>query len=205
MKNVPARVERAAIKLFAETGSTDISVSDLAREAQVARTTIYNNIPDIPTLFAAIAEAVTDDTNAAIAVLLNGVEDPAEQLSIALRVPLLRMHQDQLLGLFVTRFALHESRLRRFWRGVPTQALEAGIAQGRFDLTPQELPLFLSQMSGALLSIMLLVADGHCGWREAARGLACAQLRALGLDGPEARRISGRDLPEVNHTNRIAV
>lgn len=205
MRNVPDRVQRAAIKLFVERGSAEISISDLAREANVARTTVYKNIDGMEGLFSRIAKSITDHTNAQLETLLHDVDDPAAQLALTLQLPLYRMQEDRLLGLFVTRFALHERELKRFWRGVPTQALEAGVQSGRFDLSNEEVPLALTQMSGALLSVMLLVADGHAGWRAAGRGLAQGQLRALGVAAAEARAIAARDWPEGNSGFQIAV
>ena len=38
------RIYKAAVRLFAEKGATQLNVSDLAQEAGVARGTIYNNV-----------------------------------------------------------------------------------------------------------------------------------------------------------------
>lgn len=198
MKNVPERLQRAAIKLFVAAGNTDVSISELAREAKLARTTIYNNVTDVRELFETVAERITENTNNTLAELFKNIDDPAEQLSTVLQLPILRMHEDQLLGLFVIRFSLYEKRLRSFWRGIPAEVLERGIRSSRFTIEEKDIAMQLTQMSGALLSVMLTVADGHRGWREAARGLAITQLRSLGLTADEAKHIARKEVPEYS-------
>ena len=184
------RLYSAALKIFAEKRNKGVSVSELAREANVARSTIYNLIPDMDTLFSEVANQVTEQFNEKLMALLDGVEDPAIQLTYALAFPLEEFHNDPQVGRFVTEFALRESQLKKYWFGVPEKALMTGIESGRFVISKSEVTVFRAQMAGGLLSTMLLIQDGQVGWREAAHNFAMLQLRALGMSDAEARTIT---------------
>ncbi|MGR3814183.1 MAG: TetR/AcrR family transcriptional regulator [Cognatishimia activa] len=184
------RLYSAALKIFAEKRNKGVSVSELAREANVARSTIYNLIPDMDTLFSEVANQVTEQFNEKLMALLDGVEDPAIQLTYALAFPLEEFHNDPQVGRFVTEFALRESQLKKYWFGVPEKALMSGIESGRFVISKSEVTVFRAQMAGGLLSTMLLIQDGQVGWREAAHNFAMLQLRALGMSDAEARTIT---------------
>lgn len=184
------RLYSAALKIFAEKRNKGVSVSELAREANVARSTIYNLIPDMDTLFSEVANQVTEQFNEKLMALLDGVEDPAIQLTYALAFPLEEFHNDPQVGRFVTEFALRESQLKKYWFGVPEKALMTGIESGRFVISKSEVTVFRAQMAGGLLSTMLLIQDGQVGWREAAHNFAMLQLRALGMSDAEARIIT---------------
>lgn len=186
------RLYSAALKIFAEKRNKGVSVSELAREANVARSTIYNLIPDMDTLFSEVANQVTEQFNQKLMALLDGVEDPAIQLTYALAFPLEEFHNDPQVGRFVTEFALRESQLKKYWFGVPEKALMTGIESGRFVISKSEVTVFRAQMAGGLLSTMLLIQDGQVGWREAAHNFAMLQLRALGMSDAEARTITER-------------
>lgn len=180
------RLHLAALKIFAEKRSKAVSVSELAREANVARSTIYKLVPDMDVLFAEVAGDVTKRFNLALAARLEGVTDPACRLAYALALPLEEFHRDPLSGRFVTEFALRERGLRKYWFGVPNEALKEGVESGRFVISPQDILVFRGQMAGGLLSTMMLIQDGQTGWRDAARCFTSIQLRALGLSDVEA-------------------
>ncbi|MEO1573568.1 MAG: helix-turn-helix domain-containing protein [Pseudomonadota bacterium] len=181
MSAAKERLLAAGLRIFAEKRSKSVSVSELAREASVARSTIYNLVPDIDTLFAEVADRVTQQFNKKLLAAVTGIDDPALKLAFALALPLEESHSDPVAGRFVTEFAQQESRIRKYWFGVPEQALTTGLEIGRFDIQANDIPVFRGQMAGGLLSTMLLIRDGHTGWRDAAHCFASIQLRALGL------------------------
>lgn len=181
MSAAKERLLAAALKIFAEKRTKSVSVSELAREANVARSTIYNLVPNVDTLFQEVADQVTQQFNKKLSATVVGIDDPALKLAFALALPLEQFHRDPLSGRFVTEFALQEGRIRKYWFGVPNEALTSGVATNRFSITQSEIPVFRGQMAGGLLSTMLLIRDGHAGWRDAARCFVAIQLRALGL------------------------
>lgn len=193
------RLYKAALKVFADRRSKDVTVSDLAREAKVARSTIYNVIPDIDALFTEVAGRITKEFNASLTSRVEGVQDPAIRLAYALALPLEEFHRDPLAGRFVTEFALRESQLRKYWFGVPSEALTSGVETGRFQISHTDIPVFRGQMAGGLLSTMFLIQDGHVGWRDAARVFSSIQLRALGVPQLETATITDQVLRPQDH------
>ena len=189
MSAAKERLLAAGLRLFAEKRGKSVSVSELAREASVARSTIYNLVPDVDALFVEVANRVTQQFNEKLSVAVTGIDDPAQRLAFALALPLEEFHNDPLSGRFVTEFALQESRIRKYWFGVPNEALTMGVDTGRFAITKKDIPVFRGQMAGGLLSTMLLIRDGHIGWRDAAHCFVSIQLRALGLAQGEIDRL----------------
>ena len=61
------RIAAAAVRLFAETGSTRVTVAELADAAGVARGTIYNNVDAPERLFEEIAAQLADQMHERIA------------------------------------------------------------------------------------------------------------------------------------------
>lgn len=195
MKKIQRRLHDAALKLFVETGSQHLNVSDLAREAGVVRGTVYNNLEDPEHLFDQVAQQVVDGMNERIAKRLKGIEDPAEQYSITLRAPLQRVMDEPVWGRFLVQFAIANPILNSFWRGYPAKAIAKGIETERFELQADEAEAFLAQGAGATFALMIMVLNGEKTWRAAGEELVFWQLRALGLAIEDAREISLRELP----------
>ncbi|MFY0681163.1 MAG: TetR/AcrR family transcriptional regulator [Thalassovita sp.] len=195
MKRVQQRLHDAALKLFVETGSQHLNVSDLAKEAGVVRGTVYNNLEDPENLFDQVTQHVVEEMNERINKRLAGIEDPAEQYSITLRAPLQRVMDEPVWGRFLVQFAIANSTLNGFWRGYPAAAIARGIETDRFELEANEAEAFLAQGAGATFALMILVLNGEKTWRAAGEELVFWQLRALGLGIEDAREISRRKLP----------
>ena len=60
MNAAQKRIHEAALKLFAQKGTTEISVSELAQAANVARGTIYNNLEQPEHLFQQVAAQLAE-------------------------------------------------------------------------------------------------------------------------------------------------
>ena len=65
-----ARIYEAAVRLFADNGTTHASVTELAQAAGLARGTIYNNVENLDALFEEVASASGGQCLKARAVLL---------------------------------------------------------------------------------------------------------------------------------------
>ena len=76
-----SRIYEAALRIFAEQGTTRTSVSELAHAAGLARGTIYNNVENPDSIFEQVATTLGDEMHARIAVSFAGIEDPAHRLS----------------------------------------------------------------------------------------------------------------------------
>ena len=51
MTSTEERIRTAAVRLFVEKGTTQVTISDLAQEAKVARGTLYRNVGSMQGLF----------------------------------------------------------------------------------------------------------------------------------------------------------
>jgi len=192
------RIQEAAMRLFAQSGSTRINVRDLAEEAGVARGTVYNNVSSIDTLFEDLAARLAADMHERVHRSFGTVDDPAERLATGLRLFLRHAHDDQAWGRFMCRFGLTTNQLREIWYGQPMKDLERGIETGRYAIRGDQLVTVTSMMAGSVLASTLLVLDGYRGWREAGSETAELLLRALGIAGDEARALATGELPELS-------
>jgi AcrR family transcriptional regulator len=191
------RLHEAALRLFATTGATRVSVSELADAAGVARGTIYNNLVDVDSLFEVIAARLADEMHHRVAESYVGVEDPAERLAIGIRLFIRRAHDEPHWGRFLARFGLSSAALRGLWAGPPMEDLLHGVATRRYQVRRAAVASALAVVAGAVLSAIHLVLEGHQSWPHAGSDVAELVLCALGLPVAEARRLSRGKLPPL--------
>jgi AcrR family transcriptional regulator len=191
------RIKAAAIRLFAERDKPDLTMSELASEAQVARGTLYQKVDSIEQLFTTVVENMTHELHATIGAVVAGTgnTDPAARLATGLRLFVRLSHEDPAIGRFLVRYALTDEHLRTLLSGPPMKDLAEGIASGRYDITEAKVLSVAGFISGTTVSAMWMVLDGHQGWREAGSTAAELILRALGIAPDEAQRLAAMDLP----------
>ena len=184
------KIHDAAMRLFAERGGREISISDLADAAGVARGTIYNNIAEPEALFDEIASRVLHDMHLRVNESMGQLEDPAQRLACGIQMFIRHVHEDPWWGRFVVRFAANDDTMRRMMDEPPSIDIKRGIDTGRFTVSPEALASVLSLVGGSTLTAMQSVLAGRQTWRVAGQQLAELILRALGLDADEAHAIS---------------
>ena len=194
---VQNRIHEAALRLFAEKGSTQLSVRELADAAGLARGTIYNYCGSLEALFEKVAAAVVSEMQLRVATLLRDTDEPATQLALSLRATVRRAHDEPHWGRFINRFGVSEPTLQMIWNGPLMDNLQHGVATGRYDLRVEQIPAAGAHIGGSLLAAMLLVLEGHRTWRAASSDVAELSLRALGLTRSEAQRLAGQELPPL--------
>ena len=199
MRKRPAqrRIHAAALRLFAERGTPQISISELAHEADLARGTIYNNISEPNELFENIAAELVEEMYNRITDALKSVEDPAERVSIAVRLFIRQAHEEPVWGRFLLRFAFSSSSLRGLLIGPPQDDLKRGLDNGRFGFRADQLASAAMYLSASTMSGMLLTREGTQTWREAGADVVEFLLRGFGLPTEEARRIASIEVPEI--------
>jgi AcrR family transcriptional regulator len=195
--NIQRRIQDAALRLYAETGATRINVRDLAHAAGVARGTIYNNVASVDTLFEDLAAQLAAEMHERVHQSFGDIEDPARRLATGIRLFMRRSHDEPAWGRFMCRFGMNTGQLREIWHAQPMRDLQQGIANGRYDLRPEQLPTVTAMLAGSMLAASLLVLDGYRGWREASTETTVLLLRALGIGADEARALAETELPEL--------
>ena len=193
--SIDDRIHLAALQLFTHTGEIDISVSELAQAAGVARGTIYNNLGSTKDLFAKIAARLSVEMTSRITTSLAGVEDPAMRLAIGIRLFVRRAHDEPAWGRFVNRYGLSSDSLKALWDGPTMDDVVRGIAAGRFTISEAQISSAMVMIGGSVLGAILLVLDGKSTWREASDGVATLVLVALGLSHEDAKNLASAPLP----------
>lgn len=194
---VQRRIHLAALRLFAERGVSQVTISDLAQEAGVARGTIYNNMDSIENLFEKVAAQLSGEMHQRVTRSFGAVNDPAQRLANGIRFFIRRSHEEPHWGAFITRFALNNSSLREMWYGPPTADVLNGLTSRRYSFRQEQLSAVISMIAGSVLGSMFLVIEGHKTWRDAGSDSAELVLRALGIEADEARQLANSELPPL--------
>lgn len=197
MNAVQKRIHQAAIQLFAEKSVGEISVSELAQLAGVARGTVYNNLHSVDSLFEEIAGELSQEMNQRVVNSAAEGMDPVLRLANGIRFYVRRAHEEPQWGHFIVRYAASNNLLQELWNGQPVQDVLNGIAHSRYLLKTEQLPAAMALIGGAVLAATLLVLQGHMTWRDAGSDTAAFILRALGVDAEEAQRLASQDLPPL--------
>ncbi|WP_238443285.1 TetR/AcrR family transcriptional regulator [Salsipaludibacter albus] len=191
------RLHDAALQVFAQRGSSEVTVSELAQVAGIARGTVYNNIDSPDDLFHQVAIDLSREMHTRMRASFATVGDPAERLANALRFCIRRAHDEPDWGRFVARFGLSNASLQQLWSTAPVDDVVRGIDQGRYTITRDLLPGVQSMLTGTTITGMWLVLEGHQTWREGGSTAAELVLRALGIDPGEAHRLATMPLPDL--------
>lgn len=197
MTPVQKRLHAAALNLFAEKGVSEITVSDLAQVAGVARGTVYNNLVSIESLFADVAKELSSEMIQRVVSSADPQLDPALRMANGIRLYVRRAHEEPQWGRFLTRYALNTEALRDLWSGPPIQDMLTGLAQSRFSFDQSMITSVMGLLAGATLSAILLVLDGRKTWREAGSETAELVLRAIGIPSEEAHHLAHQELPQL--------
>jgi AcrR family transcriptional regulator len=192
------RISDAAVRLFVEKGTTQLTISELAQAANVARGTLYRNIGSVGDLFDRIVAEFSADMHTRVSASFAGIDDPAARLAIGVRLWVRYAHENPTIGRFAVRFGLSEESLRSVMTGPPMDDISAGVAAGRYHIGVLSVDSIASLVLGATVSAMWMVLEGHQTWREAGSSTAELLLRALGIEAAEAREISVAELPRLS-------
>lgn len=197
LSSAQRRIHQAAMRLFAEKGSTQVSISDLAEYAGVARGTIYNNVGSLDHLFEEVAANLTAEMTELVTRSFGEVEDPAQRLAHGIRLFIRRAHEEPAWGYFLMTFAFNSESIRELWSGQPLLDVLNGLGQQRYQLRPEQLPSVMALVGGSVIAAMHLVRSGMKTWRDAGSDTVELVLRALGIGIEEARSLATSPLPEV--------
>ena len=189
------RIYEAAVRLFAQRGTTHANVSELAQAAGVARGTIYNNVGNLDSLFEEVAAALAGEMHARVDSSFQTLSDPAHRLARGIGLFVRRAHDEPDWGRFIVRFAHTTALLRSMLSGEPARDLKDGLESGRYLFRKEQMSSVVAFVASTTLSAMWLVLDGEKTWREAGADAAELVLRSVGVPVEEARALAASDLP----------
>jgi AcrR family transcriptional regulator len=191
------RIHLAAMRLFAEKGGTQLSISDLAQEAGVARGTVYNNVETMDLLFEQIATQLSQEMHQRISASIASVQDPAERLAYGVRFFIRRAQDEPQWAAFLTRFALSTASLRELFYSQATADVLKGLSEGRYSFHQEQLASVIALIGTATLGAMMLVNERIKTWRTAGTETVELLLLALGVDRQEAETLANLELPPL--------
>lgn len=188
-----AKIYQAALRLFAANGGSEITVSDLADAAGIARGTIYNNIAGTEDLLGEVAAALSAEMLARTEATMRAIDDPVMRIATGIRLFVRRAHEEQNWGRFLVRFSFTHAALH----GVipPERDIRLAFEAGRFKT--EKIAALRAMLMGATMAAMTAVIRGEQTWRDAGSDTAELFLRAAGIAAAEARRITQQDLPAL--------
>ncbi|MEX3985525.1 TetR/AcrR family transcriptional regulator [Paraburkholderia sp. EG287A] len=197
--NLPiiSRIHRAAFELFAEKGETQVSISELAHAAGIARGTVYNHVPSPEALFETVAARMAEEMHERVVASFVNISDPAQRLANGIRHFIRRAHEEPHWGRFLSRFAFSHDALQNMWSGPTMRDVLDGLEQGRYNFRSDQLHSVIAVIAGSVLASIVLVLDGHRTWRDAGSDTAELVLRGLGVEAEAARRYATTDLPPL--------
>lgn len=198
---IVSRIHRAAFELFAQKGETQVSISELAQAAGIARGTVYNNVPSPETLFETVAAQMAEDMHRRVLASFAEITDPVQRLANGIRAFIRRAHEEPQWGRFLSRFAFSHDILQGMWTGPAMRDVVAGLEQHQYDFQPAQLHSAIALIVGAVLASIVVVLDGHRTWRDAGSDTAEMVLRGLGVEAAAARRYATAELPPLRQAS----
>lgn len=196
LSSAQKRIHQAALKIFAEKGSSHITISELAEASGVARGTIYNNDINPDTLLEDIAAQLTQEMNARVLKTLGSEPNSAIRISKGIRMYIRRAYEEPEWGRFICKFAFSSKSLMGLWVGEQSLLpdLQAGLEQKQYLFREEQLSAVLALISGSVLSSIFLTIEGYKSWREIGTEASELILIALGLNNAKATDIANVEL-----------
>jgi len=194
------RIHDAALRLFARTGRTDLSISELASEAGVARGTVYQYVSSAETLFDCVAAGLTAETYRRIhksTAATDSAVCPLTRLAIGMRLYIRRAHDEPMWGQFIYSFGFRARVLQELWHSDPGRDLVAAASAGLITSQPENLRTTASYVGGVVIAAIHLVVDGRDTWRSAGAQAVRFVLRSLGVPEATADRLAEGELPPL--------
>jgi len=191
---VRERILEAAEDLTQCRGVEVVTIEDITEAADVARRTFYHYFESKNDVVVPIARARTRELNRRIDRVVEGVEDPAEVISIALRHTLRSMPEDPLCAWFIFRSGLPQQRLREGIGESGQRDVSRGVETGRFAVANEAATGSL--LSGAVIGALSGRLEGILDDDDLDDAVEYL-LRLLGVPAEEAREIAHRPLPPL--------
>ena len=160
----------AAMKLFSEKGFHNVSMNEIAAEAEFATGTLYNFFDSKEVLYREIMDAVAGNVLSLVTPILEGEADEKEKLSGFIRVSIrifrensaairlfLQAHQGPLTHLGTAHFSQTAIKVHEALQTMLRQVIACGVRRGVFRA--QEPTVVALALDAALRAIVFSAAE----------------------------------------------
>ena len=190
-----ARLLEAAKRVMAGKGVEGTTIAEIAAAADVAPGTFYNYFTTREEILEAVAGSLVEEFRRVMAAILRTVDDPAERISIAIRLFLDRVDDDALWGWFMARYGPSLPILRDQTREIIRERIVAdGLKKKRFRLRSTR--AIGDLITGTVTTALRSMLEGRLP-TDAADEVAELLLRGLGVPIDEAHAIATRPIPSL--------
>ena len=189
------RLLEAAKRVMAGKGVEGTTIAEIAEAADVAPGTFYNYFETREDILDAVAASLVEEFRRVMGAILRTVDDPAERISIAIRLFLGRVRDDTLWGWFMARYAPSLPILRDETREIIRERIVAdGLRRRRFRLPSTR--AIGDLIAGTSVTALRSILEGRVSV-EIASEVAELVLRGLGVALGEAHAIANRPIPSL--------
>jgi AcrR family transcriptional regulator len=190
-----ARLLEAAKRVMAGKGVEATTIAEIAAAADVAPGTFYNYFTTREEILDAVAASLVEEFRRVMAAIQHTVDDPAERISVAIRLFLERVRDDTLWGWFMARYAPSLPILRDQTRDIiRSRIVKEGLARKRFRLPSTRAVGDL--ITGTTVTALRSILEGRLSL-DVAGEVAELVLRGLGVPLAEAHAIAIRPIPSL--------
>ncbi len=187
---------RAARRILAERGTTDVSIQEITDTADVGFGSFYNHFESKAELFEVAVREVLEEYGASLDQACTDLTDSAEIYAVGVRMTarlaLTRPAVAQVLLQVGLSYASEEQGLAPRAR----RDIRRGIAEGRFAV--EDARLGLISTAGCVIAFLQTALDHPDELKESdADTLAEMLLRMLGMTARSAHAVARRPLPTV--------
>lgn len=178
------RLLDAAMRVFAEPGTTPPVIDDVIREAKVSRGTFYRYFDSLEQVLVALGQDLSNQMTTDILPLYDILEEPWKRISVGFRVFLVRALLDRKWAGFVTRVDVwpHHALVAEYM----ARDLESGRATGELDFERIDAATdFLMGASALCIQSILQGTEKVNEYMDACVHMAMA---SVGYDAATSRR-----------------
>lgn len=182
----------AAKTLIAKQGVESTRIQEITDEADVGFGSFYNHFASKDELVEAVLSEILTSQADTVAAVISQLDDPAEVISAAHRLFVLRARTDPDWAWVLVRLDLSHDLVMNALGPYARTDLRTAVAAGRMNVPDERVAL--RAQGGAMISVMRAVLDGDAP-KDADIYHAEGVLRMLGLSATEAEAVARRPLP----------
>lgn len=186
------RLVTAARSVMASKNIEAVTIGEITRNAEVGKGSFYNHFKSKEELFLATLYDVIAGIADRITLAIRDVDDPAEILSIGIRLHIKLAIADPRIGRLIVNAPASLDFLSRYADPVINHTIDRGVETGRFEIRNRE--LFFTLMTSGLNATVLGHLDGKLG-TDTDIEFARSVLLMAGLSQHDAAAVARKDVP----------